>query len=356
MSLLELLFALLLVCLMAGIAAIAFFVWQLVRRADLQGHDVADLKARLQSGGQSQEVQAAELRERLSQTQSAVEGLRAAVSARQSVEEEARSSLKRLESVIAGSSSRGAAGERILEEALRHLPPEMLQRNVWVAGKVVELALRLPGGKLLPMDSKWVSTPALEQLADPGLDANRRANLLGQVEREVERRVREVSQYIDPGLTTPFALAVIPDAAYDVCRSAIVTAHHRHVMVVGYGMALPYLLTLYQLHLQFARTVDMEKLQSALIDIERQVDVLEGILENKVQRSLTVLQNAYTEGKQATAKVRAAAQGAQQGAQVQQRAQVKEASAGDSLSTDSPGAGRDLSTETLRLALLDSAQ
>jgi DNA recombination protein RmuC len=346
MSLLELLFALLLVCLMAGIAAIAFLVWQLVRRADLQGHDVAELKARLQSGGQSQEVQAAELRERLSQTQSAVEGLRAAVSARQSVEEEARSSLKRLESVIAGSSSRGAAGERILEEALRHLPPEMLQRNVWVAGKVVELALRLPGGKLLPMDSKWVSTPALEQLADPGLDANRRANLLGQVEREVERRVREVSQYIDPGLTTPFALAVVPDAAYDVCRSAIVTAHHRHVMVVGYGMALPYLLTLYQLHLQFARTVDMEKLQSALIDIERQVDVLEGILENKVQRSLTVLQNAYTEGKQATAKVRAAAQAAQ----------VNETPAGDSLSTDSPGAERELSTETLRLALLDSAQ
>jgi len=193
MSLLELLFALLLVCLMAGIAAIGFLVWQLVRRSEAHGHDVAELKTRLQTGGQSQEVQAAELRERLSQTQSAVEGLRAAVSARQSVEEEARSSLRRLESVIAGSSSRGAAGERILEEALRHLPPEMLQRNVWVGGKVVELALRLPGGKLLPMDSKWVSTPALEQLAEPGLDANRRANLMGQVEREVERRVREVS-------------------------------------------------------------------------------------------------------------------------------------------------------------------
>ena len=346
MSLLELLFALLLVCLMAGIAAIAFLVWQLVRRAEAQGHDVAELRASLQTGGQSQELQAAELRASLSRTQTTVEGLRAAVAARQSVEDEARASLKRLESVIAGSSSRGAAGERILEEALRHLPPEMLQRNVWVGGKVVELALRLPGGKLLPMDSKWVSTPALEQLAEPTLDANRRANLLGQVEREVERRVREVSQYIDPGTTTPFALAVIPDAAYDVCRSAIVTAHHRHVMVVGYAMALPYLLTLYQLHLQFARTVDMEKLQSALIDIERQVDVLEGILENKVQRSLTVLQNAYTEGKQATAKVRAAAHAAQ----------INEAMAGEAVSTDSPGAERELSTETLRLALLDSAQ
>jgi len=346
MSLLELLFALLLVCLMAGVAAVVFLVWNLLKRSELNARDVAELKLRLAAGGQTQDSRASELRERLSQTQVALEGLRSAVSARQPIEEEARASLKRLESIIAGSSSRGAAGERILEEALRHLPPEMLQRNVWVGGKVVELALRLPGGKLLPMDSKWVSSPALEQMADPAVDANRRAQLVATVEREVERRVREVSQYIDPATTTPFALAVIPDAAYDVCRSAIVTAHHRHVMVVGYAMALPYLLTLYQLHLQFARTVDMEKLQSALIDIERQVDVLEGILENKLQRSLTVLQNAYTEGRQATAKIRASAQSAQ----------VNGTLGGDEVSTDSPGVGSELSTEALRLTLIDSVQ
>ena len=224
MSVLELLFALLLVCLMAGTTFVGALVWNLVRRTEGQSRDVAELKARLQTEGQSQESQAAEIRERMSQAQSAMEGLRSALIARQPIEEEARASLRRLESIMAGSSSRGAAGERILEEALRHLPPEMLQRNVWVGGKVVELALRLPGGKLLPMDSKWVSSPALEQLADVS-DANRRAQLIGQVEREVERRVREVSQYIDPSATAPFALAVIPDAAYDVCRGAIVNAH-----------------------------------------------------------------------------------------------------------------------------------
>src|SRR4030088_268024 len=311
MSVFELLFALLLVCLVAGMAGVAFLVWSLVRRAEGQARDVAELKIRLEAGGQAQGTQAAELRGAPAPTQSGVEGLRSALSARQPVEDEARASLRRLESVIAGSSTRGAAGENILEEALRHLPPEMLQRNVWVGGKVVELALRLPGGKLLPMDSKWVSSGALEQLADPSLDAARRAQLSGQVEREVERRVREVSQYIDPGTTSPFALAVIPDAAYDVCRGAIVGAHKRHVMVVGYAMALPYLLTLYQLHLQFARSVDMEKLQSALIDVERHLDTLEGVLENKLQRAVTMLQNAYGEGKQVSARIRASTQSVQ---------------------------------------------
>jgi DNA recombination protein RmuC len=377
MSLLELLFALLLVCLLAGMAGVAFLVWNLVRRAEGQAHDVAELKVRLEAGGQAQGSQAAELRERLAQTQSVVEGLRSALSARQPVEEEARASLRRLESVIAGSSTRGAAGENILEEALRHLPPEMLQRNVWVGGKVVELALRLPGGKLLPMDSKWVSTGALEQLADPAIDATRRAQLTAQVEREVERRVREVSQYIDPATTSPFALAVIPDAAYDVCRGAIVGAHKRHVMVVGYAMALPYLLTLYQLHLQFARTVDMEKLQSALIDVERHLDTLESVLENKLQRAVTMLQNAYGEGKQVSARIRASAQSVQMTeistatSPLAQRVAPGTGSArpgapgGDvppqrevepQARVGSAGGATEISTMPLELALLDSAQ
>ena len=334
MSALELLFALLLVCVLASIGGVAWLVWSLVRRADGQARDVADLRSRLEYGGVSQDAQAAELRERLSQTQSVVEGLRSAMAARQPVEEDARASLRHIESVIAGSSTRGAAGENILEEALRPLPPEMLQRNVWVGGKVVELGLRLPGGKLLPIDSKWVSSGALEQLSNPAVDAPRRTQLAGQVEREVERRVREVSQYINPEITSTFALAVIPDAAYDVCRSSIVDAHKRHVMVVGYGMALPYLLTLYQLHLQFARTVDMEKMQSALIDVERHLDVLEGILENKLQRAVTMLQNAYGEGKQVSARIRASAESIQ-------------------VAEPAPEAVPEVSTDSFSLALLD---
>lgn len=344
MSLLELLFALLLVCVLLAVGVVAALVWSLVRRADGQVRDVAELRSRLESGGQTQESQAAELRERLTQTQSVVEGLRSALTARQPVEDEARASLRRLESVIAGSSTRGAAGENILEETLKHLPPEMLQRNVWVGGKVVELALRLPGGKLLPIDSKWVSNNALEQLAEPGLDAPRRAQLTAQVEREVERRVREVSQYIDPATTSPFVLAVIPDAAYDVCRGAIVGAHQRHVMVVGYTMALPYLLTLYQLHLQFARSVDMEKLQSALIDVERHLDTLEGVLENKLQRAVTMLQNAYGEGKQVSARIRASAQSVQ----------VADAGNGE-ISTEPNGRGQAVYSE-MGLALVDTTQ
>ncbi len=304
-------FALLLVCLLAGLAVIGHLVSTINRRAEGQGAELVTLRQQLAMGGQSQDAAAAELRERLNQTQAVVEGVRSAVVARQQVEDDARQSLRRLEAVIAGSSTRGAAGENILEEALRHLPPDMVQRNVWVKGKVVEFGLRLPGGKLLPIDSKWTSSSALEEIGLPDADPSRRPQLAASIEKEVEKRVREVSQYIDPATTAPFALAAVPDGAYAVCRAAFAEAHRRHVIIVGYSMALPYLLALYQLHLQFARSVDMENLQACLMDVDRQLDALEGVLENRLQRAVVMLSNAYTEGKQVSARIRASAQSIQ---------------------------------------------
>src|SRR5438874_8058712 len=158
--------------------------------------------------------------------------MRAALASRERVDDEARQSLRRLEAVIAGSATRGVAGENILEEALRHLPPEMLQRNLWVSGKVCEFGLRLPGGKLLAIDSKWTSSASLEEISPPDTEPSRRGQLAAGIEKEVERRIRELSQYIDPDTTAPFALAAIPDGAYGVCRAAFAEAHRRHVIIV----------------------------------------------------------------------------------------------------------------------------
>ncbi|HYW27113.1 MAG TPA: DNA recombination protein RmuC [Terriglobales bacterium] len=307
----ELLFALLLVCLVAGMSVVAFTVASINRRAEAQRAELAELRGQLAAGGQVQESASSDLRERLSQTQTLLEGMRAVFVARHQAEEDARQSLRRLEAVLAGSPARGAAGENILEEAFRHLPPDMVRRNVWVNGKVVEFGLHLPGGKLLPIDSKWTSSAALQELAAPDALPARRAQLATAVEKEVERRVREVSQYIDPTTTAPFALAAVPDAAYAVCRSAFAEAHRRHVMIVAYSLTLPYLLMLYQLHLQFARSVDMEHLQACLMEVDRQLDVLDAALENRLQRAVTMLGNTYQDGKQVTARIRAAVRGIQ---------------------------------------------
>ncbi len=307
----ELLFALLLVVLLAGMAAVGTTVAAIGRRAEAQAAELAQLRTALAHGGRAQESAASELRHRLDETQTVLEGIRAVFVARHQLEDDARHSLRRLEAVIAGSPSRGAAGENILEEAFRSLPPDMVRRNVWVGGKVVEFGLCLPGGKLLPIDSKWPASAALQQLADPEVPPDRRAQLGAVVERDVERRVREVGQYIDPAITVPFAVAAVPDAAYAVCRSVFAEAHRRHVTIVGYSMALPYLLLLHQLHLQFARGIGMDDVQACLLEIERQVDALDAALEHRVQRATTMLGSAYQDGKQVSARIRASLRGIQ---------------------------------------------
>src|SRR5215469_3263867 len=311
MSSLELLFALLMVCVLLGLVVLVVTVTDLGRRTHAQAAELGQLRAQVALGGHAQETAASDLRDRLGQTQALLEGMRAVFVARQQAEEDARQSLRRLEAVIAGSPARGAAGENILEESFRHLPPDMIRRNVWVGGRVGEFGRQLPGGKLLAIDSKWTSSALLEELGRPETPPARRVQLAAAVEKEVERRVREVSQYIDPATTAPFALAAVPDAAYAVCRSAFAEAHRRRVMIVAYSLALPYLLLVHQLHLQFARGVDLDNLQACLIEVERQLDALDIALENRVQRAITMLSTAYQDGKRVSARIRASVLGIQ---------------------------------------------
>src|SRR2546423_8741549 len=188
MSLTELLFALLLVLIMGGVAAAVALVAGVARRSDAQARELADLRGALAAAGQGHDSSAADVRERLIATQSAFEAMRAALSARERVDDESRQSLRKLEAVIAGSSTRGVAGENILEEALRHLPPDMVVRNHHVRGKVVEFAIRMPGGKVMPVDSKWPSSSALAGLADPELSAERRAPFAQPAARQGGKR------------------------------------------------------------------------------------------------------------------------------------------------------------------------
>src|SRR5258708_26382292 len=61
MSLFELLFALLLVCVLVGISAVALLAWNLTRRADGQSAAVAELRQRMETGGPPQEAPSADI-------------------------------------------------------------------------------------------------------------------------------------------------------------------------------------------------------------------------------------------------------------------------------------------------------
>lgn len=234
-----------------------------------------------------------------------VRSVRAEMDGRRRLEDEVHGAARRIEAMLSGSSSRGMAGEAILAEAFRLLPPGMIEYNFKVNGKPVEFALRLHNGKRLPIDSKWAAAEELIQL-DQETDEARREHLRAIVERWVQKKAREVSKYLDPATTVDFAIAAVPDAAYATCRTAHAEAFADRVILMPYSMAVPYLLALFNLHLQYARSINLETLDHCLTEIDRQVAEIEKLLDNSVSRGATMIQNAYGDARRSTGSIRGA--------------------------------------------------
>ena len=203
-------------------------------------------------------------------------------------------SVRRLETVIAGTQSKGAAGENILEQIFANLPLEWQVRDFKIGGKACEFGLRLPSNLILPIDSKWPATDLLERFASStSLDEQRR--LQKDIEACVLSKAKDVEKYLDPSVTMSMGVAVVPDAVYDLCPGARVDAFAMNVAVISYSMFTPYLLLVYQTALSASQTVDMQKLVSFLGTIEKVTRELHDEIDGRLSRGLTMIANSRDE-------------------------------------------------------------
>jgi DNA recombination protein RmuC len=242
----------------------------------------------------------------LSDARVAMERLKADAEERRRMEEDVQASARRIETVLLGSRTRGAAGENILQDAFRQFPAEMIDMNFRVNGKVVEYALVLANGKRLPIDSKWPSPELLDRLSDGLQEPGKETALVQEIERVLRLKVREVKQYIDPAATLGFAVAAVPDPVFNACRRAHLEAYREGVILMPYSMTIPYVLALFRLHLQYAKSIDLENLEGYLQQIDDNVASLDRLLENSIARGSTMIQNAFTDAKRNLGQMRGA--------------------------------------------------
>jgi DNA recombination protein RmuC len=231
------------------------------------------------------------LRTEIAQTRELVAQIQAADQVRETREQEGREVLKRLETVLAGTKSRGMAGENLLAAVLLQLPPELLEMNLTINNKPVEFALRLPHGRLLPIDSKWPALSVLERLQIAQDPAQRKA-LVEEIQGEVKKKVREVVKYLDPHRTIQLGVLAVPDAVFELCVEAHVEAFKQGIVILSYTQAIPYLLSLLQVVLRFGTEVDTARLSQALHTISDALEKMDVEVDGRLSRTIIQLQNS----------------------------------------------------------------
>lgn len=234
---------------------------------------------------------------------SAMQTLVGQAAVRAEAEAQSAELLRRLELVIAGSFHRGAAGENLLAEVLGILPPGMLERNVRLMGGIVEFAVRLPGGKCIPIDSKWPGAQLLERIAEE-TDQSRRAQLVRELETQVRTKAEEVARYLDPERTILLGVAAVPDAVYQLCRSVHAQAYRRGIVLLPYSLAVPYVLSLLVLIARFGGVLDTSQVRASIARVDQTLHELEDALETHMSRGLTMLENALQNQRSGVAQCR----------------------------------------------------
>ncbi len=260
--------------------------------------DVSALRERVGSLEQAQDRTSSALASSTQTLASLVEGVQKEIEklyeraqAREEMERRTAESLRRLEGVMAGSASRGLAGEGLVESCFSVLPAEWLERNVMIRGSVVEFALKLPNNLLLPIDSKFPAIDLVEKLS-LAEDIEEQKILRREVERKVEEKMREVTKYLDPNKTLTFAVAVVPDAVYDLCSSVRARGLQMGVVLISYSLLVPFLMLVLKFQLEALRSLDVQRLKSFLDTAEGVVRSLQEELDQRFSRSLKMLENS----------------------------------------------------------------
>jgi DNA recombination protein RmuC len=154
--------------------------------------------------------------------------------------------IEQLTRILLGRKS-GVVGERLVEELLRPIPESWVERNVKVGDGEVEFAIKMPGNRFIPLDSKFVAPDLVAQLEGNSENEEKQKQLEKEVNRQMEQRLREVSKYLKDERMLGFAIAAVPDSVYSICRSAIKKSAERNIVVVPYTLLLPFVLSLYMM-------------------------------------------------------------------------------------------------------------
>lgn len=87
-------------------------------------------------------------------------------------------------------------------------------------------------------------------------------------------------------------MAVVPDAAYDLCGGIHADIFKLDVVVMSYSMFVPYLLLVFQTTLKTTQSIDLQKLDAYLQSVEQGIETPQDEIDGRFSRATTMLSNS----------------------------------------------------------------
>jgi DNA anti-recombination protein RmuC len=207
------------------------------------------------------------------------------------------SSTQSFERVLLGPQTKGALGEAMVRERLLQLPGDWIQHNVGFPDKTkVEFSLLTPDRRLVPIDSKWVGTPVLNELGKQ-TDPQMHTIYIKFLEREVKNRSREILKYIDDYRTLGFGIAAIPDPIFELTWRVHSELAKENIVVISYSLLVPYLLLLVKTVFTNAQSTQAWQSAGILNRSFSQIQAIQEIIDTKLRatvRSVGLQQSEYS--------------------------------------------------------------
>lgn len=212
-------------------------------------------------------------------------------------QKEIRDEVKAMREIIIGTTTRGIAGEKLLQRTLSTLPPTMIESNLNLSAGIVEYGLKFPDGKYLPIDSKFPYPKDIDMLSE--VNDEQKSRIIKDIAANFKNRVKEVSKYVNDERTISFAIAAFPDSIFSLLNDnypqVISEAFKKNVIATSYSNIQQILLAILQIREFYGVEVDIERTLTNIEIIKNLTDEIDAIIENRLDRSNTMMVNAIRE-------------------------------------------------------------
>ncbi len=201
--------------------------------------------------------------------------------------------VRKVAGVLLGSKSAGLLGENIVAEQMKKLLPNWIVTNFKLGNQTVEFALKLFDGRIIPIDSKVVAVDKLRRLSET-TDEEAKKKLAQEINRDLEKKVKEVARYLDPPRTYHKAIMAVPEAAYELLDLKVQEAAFRsNLYLTPYSMLAPLLLTILEIERKSQATLSQQQVEAFLSNLRKDLYELRGLLDDSVAKGSKMISNAY---------------------------------------------------------------